>query len=149
MIELPATIRPRFVVAGWYPDRHANIRFDHVENLRSFSMAAQILFAFGGLSVGSTGPGRDSACSDIYFHDAPSIDHRYAVAELESPGDDLFPLGDAHLGHLELFLDVHGRLIVYGVPDGALSVAGKSFTEGVERLLLGYAFDHDSYKNVE
>jgi hypothetical protein len=39
---------------------------------------------------------------------------------------------------MELFLDAWGRLLVYTVPDGRLSVAGASFGAGVERLLLGH-----------
>jgi hypothetical protein len=138
MIELPESIRPLFLFAGWYPGRQTSIRFDRVEGLRSFPLAASLLLTFGGLKVGRCGPGRDCARSDIHFTANPSVDGRYAVAELESPGDDLFPLGTAHHEHSELFLDAQGRLFEYGVPDGSLWVAGESFGVGVERLLLGH-----------
>ena len=41
---------------------------------------------------------------------------------------------------MELFLDARVRLLVYGVPDGSLSVVGGSFGTGVARLLLGQSW---------
>jgi hypothetical protein len=46
-------------------------------------------------------------------------------------------VAEAQQGYLELFVDARGRLLVYGVPDGSLTIAGDSFAEGIERLLLG------------
>jgi hypothetical protein len=133
-----------FLAAGWYPGRRVAVRFDRVQTLRTFPLAAELLQAFAGLRVGSCGPGRNHSTSDIEFTSRPSVEDRYAVAQLESPGDDLFPLGEAHVRHMELFLDVWGRLVVYGVPDGSLRVVGESFGEGVERLLLGHAWPEQS-----
>jgi hypothetical protein len=129
-----------FLASGWHPGRRVTVRFDRVENLRPFPLAAELLAAFGGLCVGVTGPGRDCATSDIEFTSCSSANDRYAVDKRESSGDDLFPLGQAHRRHLELFLDSQGRLIAFCVPNGKLVVVGESFGDGIERLLLGYTW---------
>lgn len=77
------------------------------------------------------------ATSDIAFTTRPTPADRDAVAELEVPGDDLFPVGVAHRAYLELFLDARGRLLAYGIPDGSLGLVGETFEDGIERLLLG------------
>jgi hypothetical protein len=61
------------------------------------------------------------------------------VIDEESPGDDLFPLGEAHRRHYQSFLDARGRLVVYSPISGDLWVMGETFAAGVERLLLGHA----------
>jgi len=95
---------------------------------------------FGGLKVGRCGPGEVRVTSDIAFLWRPSAAYREAVAEFERPGDELFPLAAAHEGHMEVFLDARGRLVVDSCPDGGLYVVGRTFAEGVERLLLGRGF---------
>jgi hypothetical protein len=137
-VELPESVRPLFAAAGWHFDRRIAVQFDRVQDLLSYPLAAPLLQTFGGLQVGECGGGRDWAASDVQFTNRPSVDDRYAVADLEQPGDDLFPLGMAHRQHLELFLDACGRLVVYDVPGGTLSVAGRSFQAGIERILLGH-----------
>ncbi|MGI8979353.1 MAG: SUKH-3 domain-containing protein [Pirellulaceae bacterium] len=137
MVVVPDSVLPLFLAAGWYSNRRVVVCFDRLASLRSYSMAAELLETLGGLHIGTCGPGRHCATSDIEFTLSPSIDHRYAVGEMETPGDDLFPLGEAHKRHMELFLDARGRLMVYGVQDGSLSVRGDSFAEGIERMLLG------------
>jgi SUKH-3 immunity protein len=137
MNSLPESCLQLFEAAGWFPGRSVDVHFDRLESLRSYDLAEPLLREFGGLHVGKCGPGRDCATSDIEFSRHLSVADRYAVSALESPGSDLFPMGQAHLGHLELFLDERGRLFAYGVPDGSLQVVGESFFEGVERLLIG------------
>ncbi len=137
-MELPESVRPLFAAAGWCPDRRITVQFDRVQGLRSYALTAPLLQTFGGLHVGKCGAGRDCAASDVQFTSRPSVDDRYAVADLERLGDDLFPLGMAHGQHLELFLDVCGRLLIYDVPGGNLSVVGESFQAGIERILLGH-----------
>jgi SUKH-3 immunity protein len=138
VIDLPASVRPLFIAAGWRPGRALSIVCDELEALRSYPLATEVLGAFGGLHVGKCGHGRDCATSDILFTTRPSREGRWCVIDRESPGDDLFPLGEAHRAHLELFLDAQGRLFAYAIPDGRLWVVGESFSEGVERLLLGH-----------
>lgn len=134
---VPDSCRGMFESAGWTPGRRVEVMYDRLESLSSFTLADSILREFAGLRVGRSGPGRECAASDIEFHSLPSVDHRHAVPELDPAGADLFPLGEAHNGHLELFLDQNGRVFAYGVPDGVLRCVGDSFREAVERLLLG------------
>ena len=140
MVEVPESVRPMFAAAGWSPGRRIPVRFDRVEHLQSCHLATELLAAFGGLSVGETGPGRDCATCDIQFTDCPSVADRCSVVKREVPGDDLFPLGRAHREHLELFLDARGRLVVFCISNCKLVVVGESFGAGIERLLLGLAW---------
>jgi hypothetical protein len=139
MVDVPRSVRDHFLAAGWHPGRHVPIHFDRLETLRSYPLAAELLATFGGLHVGECGPGRDCAKSDIEFTLLPSQNDRYAVIDEESPGDDLFPLGEAHRRHYQIFLDARGRLVVYSPISGDLWVMGETFAAGVERLLLGHA----------
>lgn len=126
-----------FESAGWFPGRRVEVKYDRLDPLASLAIADAILREFAGLQVGKAGPGRDCAASDIEFYLRPSVDHRYAVAELEPDGADLFPLGEAMNGHTELFLDAAGRVFDYGVPCGSLWRVSDSFLDAVERWLLG------------
>jgi hypothetical protein len=127
-----------FLAAGWFPGRRAWFtRFPGLRALASFRRGAELIREFGGLQVGQSGPGQDRAASDVVFYRWPSAAHRDGLAELESPGDDLFPLGEAHRGHMDVFVDARGRLLVDSIPDGRLLVAGDTFEDGMERLLLG------------
>lgn len=109
-----------------------------MKELASFPLGTALIREFGGLRVGRSGPGLERVASDVVFFRQPSAAHRYAVAEMESPGDDLFPLGEAHDGHMEIFIDTRGRLWVDSIPDGELLIAGNTFADGIERLLLGH-----------
>lgn len=131
--------RTLFGSADWSPGRRIEVEYDRLDSLGSFALADAVLREFAGLRVGKVGPGRDCAVSDIEFDSRPSIDHRYAVAELEPAGADLFPIGEAMNGYTELFIDTAGRVFAYGVPCGSLSCVSDSFLDAVERLLLGYA----------
>jgi hypothetical protein len=138
VVDLPESVRRLFLAAGWRPGRDVAIACDGLETLRSYPLAAEVLRSFSGLHVGTCGPGRDCATSDILFTTRPSRDGRWCVIDRESPGDDLFPLGQASRAHMEVFLDAQGRLFVYMVPDDRLLAIGESFVVGVERLLLGH-----------
>src|SRR4051812_46675868 len=113
VVEVPESVRPIFLAAGWAPGRRVAVQFDRVEHLQPFPLSAELLATFGGLSIGTSGAGRDCARSDIQFTARPSVRDRYAVAEMEAPGDDLFPLGRAQHEHVELFLDARGRLLMF------------------------------------
>lgn len=108
-----------------------------LKHLASYAEGSAVLKEFAGLHVGHTGPGENCATSDLRFYRWPTAAHRESILDLEPQGEDFFPLAEAQLGYLELFLDARGQLLVYAVPDGSLTVAGQTFAEGLERLLLG------------
>jgi hypothetical protein len=83
VIEVPESVRPLFLAAGWRPGRDVPIACDGLEALRSYSFAARILRAFGGLQVGECGPGRDCATCDILFTTHPSREGRWCVIDRE------------------------------------------------------------------
>lgn len=66
MIELPESVRPRFVAAGWFPARQVAVSTavpaDHP--------AATILAAFGGLTVTpECNAGEECATNDLAFQE--------------------------------------------------------------------------------
>ncbi|QDU96751.1 SUKH-3 domain-containing protein [Lignipirellula cremea] len=135
---LPESVRPLFLAAGWFPGRRAWFtRTAGLRRLASYSRGAALVREFGGLHVGLSGPGRERPASDVQFYRWPTAACRDAVADQESPGADLFPLGLAHRGHMEFFVDAQGRLLVDSIPDGRLLTAGETFEDGIECLLLG------------
>jgi hypothetical protein len=140
---------PLFIEAGWHTGRQVVANYEGLEHLRSFSLATEIARTFGGLQVGSCGAGRDCARSDIKFTASASAADRFAIAKLESPGDDLCPIGNAHHGNIELYLDSCGRMLAYSIPDGSLRVVGVSFWDGVERLLLGCTWTDENRPNSD
>lgn len=144
---MPESVRPQFLATGWFPGRRAWFTFSSgLKSLASYQQGSALVSAFGGLRVGHSGPGQECATSDVAFYRWPTAAHRESVVEMESPGDDLFPLAEAQVGYLELFVDARGRLLVYAVPDGSLTIAGDSFGEGIERLLLGRRWWPDATK---
>ena len=144
MVAVPESVRPLFLAAGWFLGRRAWFtRYPGLKALASFRQGAALIREFGGLHVGQTGPGQERPASDVVFYRWPSAAHRYGLAELETPGDDLFPLGEAHRGHMEVFIDARGRLLVDSIPDGRLLVAGETFDDGIERLLLGRSWPEE------
>jgi hypothetical protein len=80
MIDVPERVRPLFLAAGWYTGRRIPISCDRIEALQSYPLAVEVVRTFGGLRVGTCGPGRDCARSDIEFTASASADDRYAVA---------------------------------------------------------------------
>lgn len=137
-IELPATVRPLFETAGWYPGRRSWFSGAWgLSRLSSYSFGMAVIRELGGLHVWPREPGEVCFADDISFLRWPTAAHREGVAEVESPGDDLFPIGIAHVGYLEMFVSSRGELVGHWIPDGTRYVFGDSFSEGIERLLLG------------
>jgi len=94
------------------------------------------LAEFGGLSVGESGPGERCAKSDVAFQflgfDADSIRVWSKLLSTELDG-----IAEVQHGHGELYLDALGRYFSASNTDEGFSFAGASFSEAMERLLLG------------
>ncbi len=132
MIEVPATVQQLFVASGWHPRRTVRpsptISADHP--------ATSILTNFGGLQVGTTGPGEECATSDVAFQELPMEDATRKVwaALLRT---ELIGIAEVHNEHGALYIDRAGRCYQGSGMHDAFSFEGASFNEAIERLLLG------------
>jgi hypothetical protein len=132
MIEVPITVHPLFVAAGWYPGRTVSLS----SAIPADHPAAPILTNFSGLRVGTTGPGEECAASDVAFQELPMEDAtRKAWAGLL--GTELIGIAEVHNEHGALYIDRAGRCYHGSLIHDAFSFEGASFNEAIERMLLG------------
>jgi SUKH-3 immunity protein len=132
MIEVPATLQRLFVAAGWRPGRTVRLS----PTIPADHPAASILTNFGGLRVGTTGPGKECATSDVAFQELPMEDATRKVwaALLRT---ELIGIAEVHNEHGALYIDRAGRCYQGSLIHDAFSFEGASFNEAIERLLLG------------
>lgn len=132
MMDIPATVRPLFIAAGWHPDRQvtvpSEVPVDHP--------AAAILSEFGDLIVGTNGVGQECSSSDVAFG------RSWSVPTLVEPwsellGSSLVSVAETDTGHCELYVDGLGRYFGISMIHDAFWFVGQSFGEAMERLLLG------------
>jgi len=127
---LSPTSRALFESVGWLPSH--TIEGD---------LPRRVFTEVGGLRVGVSGPGIECAASDIEFFRQPRTErHKFFAAQFPSVGP-VVAIADAHNGHIMLFLDGKGRFLAFTDPDSKLYIAGNTFAQCVDRLLLGYRWD--------
>jgi SUKH-3 immunity protein len=131
MTELPQTVRPIFLAAGWYPGRRA----DMLAMVPSNHPASAILIEFGDLIVGDLGAGQECGKANVAFKcfEPDSLISIWA----DLLGERLIGIAEIDNGHAELYVDGSGRYYVASYMHDAFSFAGASFAESMERLLLG------------
>lgn len=132
MIELPLSVRPLFVAAGWHPGRTISgargVSLDHP--------AAAILAEFGGLHVGQSGKGEECARADVAFkHLRP--DKFVLDVWVKLLSTELVGIAEVHNGYADLYVDSSGRCFCLSIVDDGFYFEGSSFDEAIERLLLG------------
>jgi SUKH-3 immunity protein len=132
MMELPQTVRPIFLAAGWHSGRRAEVSVmvpgDHP--------ASAILVDFGGLTVGDKGKGQECARSALAFQYIEP--DRSIVIWADLLGEKLIGIADIDNGHAELYVDSSGRCYFASNVHDTFSFAGASFAESMERILLGH-----------
>jgi hypothetical protein len=132
MVELPESVRPLFIAAGWYPGRRAPVS----SAVPIFHPAAEILAEFGGLTVEPRGEGEECGPNDIAFRELwPDESISQVWADLL--GTRLVGVADLHHGHGELYAAADGRFFGRSCVHDAFWLEGGSFSEAVERSLLG------------
>ncbi|HEX5106089.1 MAG TPA: SUKH-3 domain-containing protein [Pirellulaceae bacterium] len=134
MFELPDSIRPTFIAAGWYPGRRVGVSSavppDHP--------AADIIATFGGLTVARLkgSMGEECGLDDLAFHELapdPSVLNIWA----DLLGTTLVGVAEIHYGHGEWYVALDGRVFGCSRIHDAFWFAGSSFAEAAERSLFG------------
>ena len=131
MLEIPTTVRPLFITAGWYPSRTVR----QLSSIPPDHPAAAILTQLGGLQVGTAGPGQECATSDVAFRELPSNSTRDLWTRLLRT--ELIGIAEVHNAHGELYIDREGRCYGASQIHDAFWFEGSSFNEAIERMLLG------------
>jgi hypothetical protein len=133
MIDVPESVRPRFIAAGWNPGRQAVVP----AAIPAGHPAAAILAAFGGLIVTpDRDTGAECAPDDLAFR-ALWPDKSITEVWGRLLGTRLIGVADMHCGHGELYVAADGRCFGQSCVHDAFYFEGTSFAEAVERALLG------------
>jgi hypothetical protein len=134
VLEPPGSVRSQFTDAGWHPGRWVAIS----PSIPEGHAAAVVLTQFSGLTVGGCGRGEECATSDLAFQFlAPEADDTVLQRWGELLGTRLVGVASVHHAHGELYVDASGRYFGRSCVHDAFYFEGASFSEAMERLLLG------------
>jgi hypothetical protein len=132
MFDLPASVRPLFEAAGWFPGRHTSASV----TLSAHHPAASFLAEFGGLKV-TPGEyeGEECAPNDMDIHEVTPDAFIKVWSKLLRT--DLIGVAEVHYRHGELFVAEDGRCFGRSNIHPAFYFEGSTIAEAVERQLLG------------
>ncbi len=133
MVDVPESVRLRFIAAGWHPGRRvavpAAVPADHP--------AAVVLAAFSGLAITpTTKAGEECSADDLAFRELWP-DESVIVVWAGLLGTRLVGVAEMHHGHSELYIAADGRCFGRSCVHDAFWFKGASFAEAAERCLLG------------
>lgn len=133
---LTPDIEHYFERSGWFPGR----RIDVPQDIPSAHPAYAILQEFGGLSVGTVGPGMECTASDIVFRESGSIED--SADELILSWQALLHtsfvcVAELHGAHGLLWVDGQSRVFTSGSIAPLVTYAGASFANAATDLLTG------------
>jgi hypothetical protein len=131
MFELSELVRPYFEHAGWVP-RHLSSMLP----VSSREKALALLNEFGGLKVGSVGPGADMSKSDINFYAHFKPGTKDLLRSWERQIGEVEAVATAHHDHMIIYVGVQS-FYVFTDPDDKLYDLGPNFSQAMEKLLLG------------
>ena len=137
MTVIPEDIKSEFVAAGWSPQR---TRRHILATAPSNSHALAVLEEFGGLNVGSCGPGVELARSNVQFLERFVPAKSQAVESWQKHLGHLTAVADAHNQHIMVFVAEDERYYFFTDPDQKLYLGGLNFGEAMRRLLLGLQY---------
>jgi hypothetical protein len=133
MVEVPGSIRSRFVAAGWHPGRRVAVS----SAVPAEHPAAAILAAFGGLTVTpDRDAGEECAPDDLTFRELRP-DESITGVWAGLLGTQLIGVAQMHHGHGELYVAADGRCFGRSLMHDAFYFEGVSFAEAAERAMLG------------
>jgi hypothetical protein len=131
VIEIPTTVGPLFVAAGWHPGRTMRL----CSAVPPDHPAVAILSNLGGLTVGTTGRGIECAKNDVAFQELSPDETGQIWAGLLHT--ELVGIAEVHHAHGLLYVDSEGKCYGASQIHDAFYYEGASFGEAIERLLLG------------
>ncbi|GLW39646.1 hypothetical protein Pcaca04_35820 [Pectobacterium carotovorum subsp. carotovorum] len=133
-IEIPESVLPLFQAAGLPRAGEQPIPPFVPEN----HPAAAILHAFGGLTVGQSGAGKECASGDIIFGGSEDLQEDDTLLEWQGiMNTTLILIGETHHSHAALLMDCEGACYGMSFIHEAFWFEGASFGAAVERILLG------------
>lgn len=138
MIKVPEEVEAHFRSAGWQPGR-LNSGYPGNKALSNLHAHA-VLREFGGLNVGTCGPGQEMAASNIHFLPSPAPAKSAAVTKWQGQLGTLTPVADAHHEHMIIYVSEAGEYYFFTDPDEKLYFGGHNFGTAVCKLLLGQSF---------
>lgn len=145
MVKIPEEVEAHFRAAGWEPGR-VNPGYSN-NNALSNPHAHAVLQEFGGLNVGTCGPGQEMAASNINFLAKPAPAKSVAVSKWQVHLGPLTPVADAHHDHMIIYVSEAGEYYFFTAPDEKLYFGGLTFGAAVCRLLLGQSFGPEAEPN--
>lgn len=132
MKVLAADLMKLFVQAGWTPDRRADLTTPPPAG----HPAAELLAAFAGLRIGTTGPGTECAASDLHFtQKVDELPEALVLARLL--GEPLIPIAETHNAHGILYIGQSGRCFGASLIDETVWLEGESFEGAIRSLTAG------------
>ncbi|VWB24048.1 hypothetical protein BLA6860_00976 [Burkholderia lata] len=134
MIEIPGTVRPLFVAAGWRGNADGRVSSHDGEH-----PGDAILRVFDGLVVGTDRAdrrGETCARMGISFHAPARKDHQIAAWE-QALGTTMVGVAEDDLGYVEFYVDAVGRVFATNCVVDGVYLCGFTFGEAVERTLCG------------
>jgi hypothetical protein len=137
MPTIPSSVEPLFARAGWQPLAAPRVALGAVS---AEGHAAAVVAEFGGMQVGAVGAGRDLAASDVRFYSELRQEDASLVERWFVQLGSLVAVASAHHDHMVVFVDATGRFYAFTDPDGRLYLVGRSFSEAMERMLLGFEY---------
>jgi len=133
LIELPESVKSRFIAAGWHPARRVTVP----SSVPADHPAAAILAMFGGLTVTpAREAGEECATDDLAFQELEPDEPATGVWGVLL-GTRLIGVAEMHRGHGELYVAGDGRCFGRSLVHDAFYFEGASFPEAMERSLLG------------
>jgi hypothetical protein len=133
VFELPESVRPRFIAAGWFPGRRVAVSSAVPAN----HPAAAILAALAGLTVTpDREAGEECAPDDLAFRELWP-DESITVVWAKLLATQLVGVADMHHGHGELYVAADGRCFGRSCIHDAFYFEGASFAEAAEGSMLG------------
>jgi hypothetical protein len=134
MIELPDSLRPLFLAAGWPSISTVPlpryVPHDHP--------AAALLKQLAGVQVGICGAGEECATSDVAFGTFEHLHESEDFLEWEQRlGTTLVSIAEVHHGHGALLIDEKGCCYLLSLIHDGLWIQGLGFVQAMENLIFG------------
>lgn len=138
MLEPSSPVRQLFDAAGWQKQEGSGLSLESVAT--AAEVAKSVIAEFGGLLVGSVGAGKEQAASNVHFYTKAKSEVSIVIEAWSARLGRLCAVATAHNEHIIIFVGNGGKYYAFTDPDDQLYSIGQTFSEAMERLLLGLSF---------